>query len=61
MRSPAWQLAAPLLLLAAALAAAALPAVAQADNPLLQLSRERVVFQTAHGDIHFGFYAKVRC
>ncbi|KAI7844355.1 hypothetical protein COHA_002153 [Chlorella ohadii] len=58
MRSTARQLAAPLLLLAAALTAAALPAAAQADNPLLTLSRERVVFQTEHGDIHFGFYQK---
>lgn len=58
MRSTA--LAGPLLLLLA-LAAAVPPAAAQADTPLTQLSRERVVFQTAHGDIHFGFYPKVRC
>lgn len=62
MRSPSRRLAAPLLLLAVA-AAVVPPAAAgpEAANPLTQLSRERVVFQTAHGDIHFGFYTKVRC
>lgn len=62
MQSPARRLAAPLLLLV--VAAAVVPPTAAgpaAANPLTQLSRERVVFQTAHGDIHFGFYPKVRC